>query len=183
MLSSVIPHAAVLKKFFNHKANSPPGPDQSSSTTLAETIEEAFERRFYTTNNSSRINLHDNDLFLLTTAVDPRYRLDFFSDNLRQKVVRILKSQVKNHSCRETGQSGQVPLIPLNKPKAQIPTNDVPKNFLSFYSTFKSEKSKKVNESEQKDSVDQEIETEIKAFLAEENLSAEEVKEAEVLSW
>ena len=29
----------------------------------------------------------------------------------------------------------------------------------------------------------QEIETEIKAFLAEENLSAEEVKEAEVLSW
>ena len=76
LLSSVIPHAAVLKKFFNHKANSPPGPDQSSSTTLAtlaENIEEAFERRFYTTNNSSRINLHDNDLFLLTTAVDPRY--------------------------------------------------------------------------------------------------------------
>ena len=183
LLSSVIPHAAVLKKFFNHKANSPPGPDQSSSTTLAENIEEAFERRFYTTNNSSRINLHDNDLFLLTTAVDPRYRLDFFSDNLRQKVVRILKSQVKNHSCRETGQSGQVPLIPLNKPKAQIPTNDVPKNFLSFYSTFKSERSEKINESEQKDSVDQEIETEIKAFLAEENVSAEKVKEAEVLSW
>ena len=129
LLSSVIPHAAVLKKFFNHKANNPPGPDQSSSTTLAilaENIEEVFERRFYTTNNSSRINLHDNDLFLLTTAVDPRYRLDFFSDNLRQKVVRILKSQVKYHSCR---QSGQVPLIPLNKPKAQIPTNDIPKNF------------------------------------------------------
>ena len=109
LLSSVIPHAAVLKKFFNYKANSPPV--QSSSTTLAtmaENIEEAFERRFYTTNNSTRINLHDNDLFLLTTAVDPRYRLDFFPANLKQKVVRLLKLKVKNHSCRETGQSGQV---------------------------------------------------------------------------
>ena len=132
MLSSVIPHAAVLKKFFNHKANNIPGLDQSSCTTLAtlaENIEEVFEIRFYTTNNSSRINLHDNDLFLLTTAVDPRYRLDFFPDNLKQKVVRLLKSQVKNHSCRETGQSGQVPLIPPNNPKAQILTNDVPNFF------------------------------------------------------
>ena len=52
-----------------------------------------------------------------------------------------------------------------------------------FYSTFKSETSADTHESEQQDSVDQEIETEIKAFLAENNLPAEEVKEAEVLSW
>ena len=31
----------------------------------------------------------------------------------------LLKSEVKNHSCRETGQSSQVPLVPQNKPKAQ----------------------------------------------------------------
>ena len=107
-------------------------------------------------------------MFLLTTVVVPRYRLDFFPDNLKQKVVRLLKSQVKNHSCSETGQIGQVPLIPPTKPNAQIPTNDVPKNFLSFYSTFKSERSADNHESEQKYSVDQEIETEIKAFLTEE---------------
>ena len=47
-----------------------------------------------------------------------------------------------------------------------------PKYFLSFYSTFKSEGNANTHESEQQDSVDQEIETEIKAFLAEENLSA-----------
>ena len=64
LLSSVISHAAILKKVFNHKTNSPPALDQSSSTTLAESIEEAFERSFYTS-NSTRINLHDNDLFLL----------------------------------------------------------------------------------------------------------------------
>ena len=52
-----------------------------------------------------------------------------------------------------------------------------------FYYTFKSETSAYTHESEQQDSVDQEIETEIKAFLAENNLPAEEVKEAEVLSW
>ena len=131
---------------------------------MAENIDKSFEKTFYTTNNSTRINLHDNDLFLLTTAVDPRYRLDFFPANLKQKVVRLLKSQVKNHSCRETGQSGQVPLVPPNKPKAQLPKNDVPKNFLSFYSTLKSETCANTPESEQQDSFHQEIETELFCF-------------------
>ena len=52
LLSSVFPYAEVLT-FFNFKANSPSG--QSGFTTLAtlaENIEEAFERRLYTTNNS-----------------------------------------------------------------------------------------------------------------------------------
>ena len=124
---------------------------------MVENIKEAFERRFYTTNNSKRINLHDNDLFLLTTAVDQRYRLDFYPANLKQKVGRLLKSEVKNQSCRETGQTGQVPLVPLNKTKAQLPKNDVPKSILLFYSTFKSETSANTHKSGQQDSVDQEI--------------------------
>ena len=76
MLSSVIPHAAALKRSFNHKANSTSS--ESSFTTLeslAESIEEAFERRLYSTNNSSRINVQDNNLFLLTTAIVLRYKL------------------------------------------------------------------------------------------------------------
>ena len=39
LLSSVILHAAVLRYVFNYKTNSQPGLDQSSSTTLAESIE------------------------------------------------------------------------------------------------------------------------------------------------
>ena len=62
----------------------------------------------------------DNDLFLLTTAVNLRYLLVFFPANIKQKVVRLLKSQVKNHKCRDTGQSGQVPLLPPNNPKAGV---------------------------------------------------------------
>ena len=84
LLLSIIPHATALKRFFNHKANSTSS--ESSFTTLeslAESIEEAFERRLYSTNNSSRINLHDNNLFLLTTAIDPRYKLNFFPKNLK----------------------------------------------------------------------------------------------------
>ena len=54
---------------------------------------------------------------------------------------------------------------------------------MSFFSTFKSETCANTHEIEQQSSVDQEIETEVKSFLAEESLSAEEVKEAEVLSW
>ena len=72
LLSSVILHAAVLRYVFNHKTNSQPGLDQSSSTnlaTFAENIKEALARRFYATNNSTKINLHDNDLILLKAAV------------------------------------------------------------------------------------------------------------------
>ena len=74
----MIPHAAVMKKFFSHKANSPQGESKSTTlATLAENIEEVFERRFYTTINSTRINLYDNDFLLRTTAVDPRIDLTF----------------------------------------------------------------------------------------------------------
>ena len=58
---------------------------------------------------------------------------------------------MKNHICRETVQSGQVPLVPPNKPNAQLPKNDVLKNFLSLYFTFKSETSANTQESELQD--------------------------------
>ena len=96
---------------------------------MTKNIKEAFERRFYTTNNSTRINLYDKDLFLLTTAFDLQYRLDFFPANLQQKVVRLLKSEVKKHSCCETGLSSQVPLVPPNRPIAQLPKSVFPKWF------------------------------------------------------
>jgi len=79
LLSSVIPHAAALKRVFNHKANSTSS--KSSFTTLesvAESIEEAFKKRLYSTNNSSRIYIHNNNLFLVTTAIDLRYNHKFF---------------------------------------------------------------------------------------------------------
>ena len=73
--------------WLNHKANSTPS--ESSFTpleSLAENVEEAFERRFYSTNNSSRIYLHGNNLFLVTTAIDPRYKLNYFPENLKNKL-------------------------------------------------------------------------------------------------
>ena len=96
-----MPHATALKSFFNHKTNITLS--ENSYTPLesfAESKEEAFERRLYSINNSSRINLHDNNLFLLTTTIDPRYKLDFFPENLKNKVKRLLKSELKNQSCR-----------------------------------------------------------------------------------
>ena len=92
---------SALKRFFNHEANSTSS--EMSFTTLenfAESIEEAFERRLYSTNNISRINLHDNNLFLLTTDIDPRLKINFFPENLENKVKRPLKSEVKNYSSR-----------------------------------------------------------------------------------
>ena len=56
-------HAAVLKQFLNHKASLP---GQSSSTILAKSKDEVFQRWFYTINNSTLINFYDNGLFLLT---------------------------------------------------------------------------------------------------------------------
>ena len=115
-------------------------------------------------------------MFLLTTGIDLSYKLNFFPENLKNKVKRLLKSEVKNHSCRETCKSVEVSLVLPEKPKAQLPKDVVPTIFLSFYSTFKSETSANTKESEQHDLVYQEIETEIKLYLAEENLSAQKVE-------
>ena len=52
----------------------------------------AYKRRIYITYNSTRKNLDDNELFLITTVVDPRYRLDLFPANLKQEIVNLLKS-------------------------------------------------------------------------------------------
>ena len=106
-------------------------------------------------------------MFFLTTIIDPRYELSFFPKILKTKVKRLLKSEVKNHSCRETCKSVEVSLVLPEKPKAQLPKDVVPTN---------------TKESEQHDLVCQEIETEIKLYLAEENLSAQKVEEVEVLS-
>ena len=95
-------------------------------------------------------------MFLLTPAVDPRYQLGLFPANLKQKVVRLLKPEVDIHSCRETGQSGQVSLVPPNK--LNYLKLIIPKFFFVLF-TIKSETSAKTHASDQQDSVDQEIET------------------------
>ena len=58
------------------------------------------------------LNLHDYSLLLATADVNPRYQLYFFPPNLKHEVERMLKSGVKKHSCCETGQSGNFPLVP-----------------------------------------------------------------------
>ena len=47
-------------------------------------------------------------MFLLTTGIDLSYKINFFPENLKNKVKRLLKSEVKNHSCRETYKSVEV---------------------------------------------------------------------------
>ena len=54
---------------------------------------------------------------------------------------------------------------------------------MSFYSAFLPDTVVNTQESKQLDLIDQETETEINSYLAEENLSTQKVKEAEVLSW
>ena len=53
---------------------------------------------------------------------------------------------------------------------------------MSFYSAFLPDTVVNTQESKQLDLIDQETETEINSYLAEENLSTQKVKEAEVLS-
>ena len=90
-------------------------------------------------------------MFLLTTTIDLRYKLNFFPENLKNKVKKLLKSEVKNYSCHETHQSVEVSLAPPKKPKAQLLKVDVLTNFLSSYSTFKPETSANTKESKQHD--------------------------------
>ena len=57
-----------------------------------------------------------------------------------------MKLEVKKEICCETCQSGYFSLVSLNNSKFQSSTNDVPNDFLSFYSTFETETSTATNE-------------------------------------
>ena len=69
-------------------------------------------------------------MFLLTTGIDLSYKPNFLTENLKNKVKRLLKSEVKNHSCRE---SVEVSLVLPEKPKGQLPNNDVLKFFVVLF--------------------------------------------------
>ena len=98
-------------------------------------------------------------MFLLSTVIDPRYKLKFFPENLINKVKRLLKSEVKSHSCRKTRQSVEEP---PKKHKAKLSKDNVSTNFWSFYSTFQPETSANTQESKQHDLVEPEIDIVIK---------------------
>ena len=90
-------------------------------------------------------------MFLFTTGIVLSYKLNFFPENLKNKVKRLLKSEVKNHSCRENCQSVEVSLVTSKKHKAQLPKENIPTNFLSLYSTIKSNTYSNIQESEKHD--------------------------------
>ena len=73
-------------------------------------------------------------------------------------------------------------LLPPEKPKPQPSVNFDPKKFSTYNSLFKIDSKIATQDDEQQDSIDEEIETEIKGFFATENLNAE-TKEEKVLNY
>ena len=55
--------------------------------------------------------------FVPVPPIDSQYHLDYFPANIKQKIVSLPKSEVKNCIFYETGRSVQVPLVPPNKSK------------------------------------------------------------------
>ena len=90
----------------------------------------AYERRLYSTTSTFKLN--DNNLMLVRTAVDPneRYRFSFFSSELKEKVEKLLKMEVKKYSRREAQQRNDSPTYqPLKSLKPQSSTNFDSKNY------------------------------------------------------
>ena len=117
-------------------------------------------------------------MFLLTPAVDPRYQLGLFPANLKQKVVRLLKPEVDIHSCRETGQSGQVSLVPPNK--LNYLKLMIPKYFL-FSLQLNQKQVQTLTQVTNKIQLIKRLRHRLR-FFGWRN-SAEKVKEAKVMSW
>ena len=109
LLSSVIPHAKSLIKMVNFYENS----DEvwNVCKALAKNIGGACEGGFDISNNN--LNLNDIKLVLVTTAVDPWYRLFAFPSYLENNVKEQLKSNVKKHICFKANQDCDSPKLPL----------------------------------------------------------------------
>ena len=143
-------------------------------------MEEACENRLYST--SSDLNLYDNTLLLITTAVDPRYRLSVFPFELKEKVKTLLHMEVKKHSRCEANQRCDSPTHqPLESSKSQSSTFD-PNNFLSFYCTEEEEQKEEKLQNEQQGMKSDEVISEINSFLTEVNLNSQ-AKETDVFKW
>ena len=174
----MIPHAKSLTNFVNFYENS----EEISNVCkiLAKNIVGACERRFYTINNN--LNMNDNKLMLVTTAVDSRYRLYVFPSYLKNYVKEQFKSNIKKHICFEANQSGDSSILPPEKSKPQHSVNFDPNKYSTYYSLFKIELNTATQEDEQKNSIDEEIEAQIKVFFKTESLNVE-TEEDKVLNW
>jgi len=106
-----------------------------------------LRKNFLYQNNN--LNLNDNKLLLVTTAVDKRYQLSAFPSYLKNNVKEQLKLNVKKHICFEANQGGDSSILPPEKPKPQYSENFDPKKFSTYYSLFKIESNTVTQEDKQ----------------------------------
>ena len=76
-------------------------------TNLIKKNEDACERGLY----STTFNLKYNSLLLVTTVVDPRYRISVFPSELKEKVEKLLQMGVKNTAGVRARHVVTIPLI------------------------------------------------------------------------
>ena len=80
--------------------------------------------------------MNDNILLLITTAVDPRYRLSAFPSYLKNYVKEQIKFNFKELISFEADQKSGSPMMPPHKPILQPSVSFDPKKFLTYYSLF-----------------------------------------------
>ena len=132
--------------------------------------------------NNNNLNINDNKLLHVTTAVDPWYQLSAFPSYLKSNIKEQLKFIVKKHISFEADQKGDSSVLSQKKPKPQLSVNFDPKKLSTYYSLFKIESNTATQEGEQQISIDEELEAEIKGCFATKNLNAE-TEEEKVLNW
>ena len=75
------------------------------------------------------MSVHDNSSLLVKVVSYPSWS--------QPEVEKLLKLEVKKHSCHETNSSNHFPLVLPNNPKTQLSTNVIPNEILFSYSFLK----------------------------------------------
>lgn len=186
LLSSLIPHSRALITFLRHQTAQASDQTSSSIVFLARKLKEACEKRLYSTTSS--YNLYDNNLLLVTTAVDPRYRLSVFPTEIKEKVETLLLTELKNHNrdlARIRGDSSPSKTVSHDDQQQtgnsgeESSTEFDPNNFFSFYS-FSQQATPQVQHIT--GPKNDELQAEIRLYLAVPNLNSL-ANESEVFSW
>ena len=87
--------------------------------------------------NNNNLNIIDNKLLHVTTAVDPWYQLSAFPSYLKNNIKEQLKFIVKKHISFEADQKGDSSVLSQKKPKPQLSVNFDPKKFSTYYFCLK----------------------------------------------
>ena len=205
MLSSVVSHVRALHKFLSNEQN-----EDSGVKTMKEELKIALEKRFLKKEGKDKgkeLNIFESRQHIISCAIDPRYKLSLFPNELKYKASDWLLAETKeiafkvkskndydNESCEpgtDTDSDDKCPISQQIKPSPASTSSSSASDFLRLYlieneaeeeGLHSKKKKRKLSGVDRKQEIENNIKKEIDVYSGGKTLSKLS-NEDDVLNW